>query len=134
MVSFKCNPEAYKDHYCVIEGGNRGDVAHLLYFKGTYMQRGYGNVFGKLTRSAIPLFNGVGRNGCSQTTWKKCINDGSKILQDMSTGERSLKGSVRKHGEDVLRKRFKSFLGGRVRKLQGREKKRSVDILDNKEK
>ena len=37
MVSFKCNQEAYKDHYCAIGGGNRGDVAQLPYFKGTYM-------------------------------------------------------------------------------------------------
>ncbi len=126
---FKCDPEAYKEHYCAI-GGNKSAYAHQPYFKGAYIQRGYGNIFGVLKRGIVPLIKTFVKSRAGRELGKDVLMTGTKVFKDAVTGKRGFKRAVKKHSSDAIRKRVESFLKSEgAQRGGGSKRRRVVDIL-----
>ena len=115
--TFRCDPDAYSQHYCASGAGS--------YFKGDLVQRGYGNVFGSLLRTTLPLVKELVKSPIGKEIGKQAMRTGWELFGDIF---------IKKHG---VRKRG-SMKGGKGAEMAGgadidsgkRVKKRKrVDLL-----
>ena len=121
MGPYKCDPALYEAYYCA-----RGGSKIYPYFKGEYIQRGYGNILSALTRAAIPLVKSLVKSPTVRAVGKDVLKTGGDVLRDVVSGERGVKQSVKRRGRDLVKRQLEALLNNRKNK-----KRRRIDILGN---
>lgn len=124
-VPYKCDPDAYVQHYCQKGGGSPP------YFKGHLTQRGYGNILGSLIRSGIPLVKKVMKSPLAKRIGKEALRTGTRVLDDYLLQKKPLKESLKKRTGEL-------FSGKKVAEITRKERPHSArkyrrvdqDILD----
>lgn len=130
---YRCDPASYERHYCQRGGSD------LPYFKGRLTQRGYGNIFSSLIRTAIPLVKSVLKSPIAKSVGKQALHTGKKLLGDIIVKKKPPKRAIKSRLNEAIQQRIDTKLAEMAsRKRKGNSikpylvKKRHTrrDILD----